>query len=163
MEPAPQFEADLSIGPQAIMNYSRLNYTMWHALAEFIDNSTQSRANYESLVDDVLRQEGQPLTVEITQNRTTKEISVTDNSIGMTKDDLVQALQVARPTVDSRGRSKYGMGMKTAACWIGRKWRVITCEWSSGEEWTAEVDVRAIAEQGRRIPLSSRPVGGDAH
>lgn len=37
------FEAELSVGPKAIDAYSRLSYTMWFALAEFVDNSTQSR------------------------------------------------------------------------------------------------------------------------
>ena len=49
------FETDLNIGTQAIGAYSRLSYTMWNALAEFIDNSTQSRLNYEWIIDDVLR------------------------------------------------------------------------------------------------------------
>lgn len=29
-----------------------------------------------------------------------------------------------------------GMGLKTAACWIGNLWSVRTYEWTSGEEWT---------------------------
>ncbi len=59
-----RIETDLAIGPEAIEAYSRLNYTMWHALAEFIDNSTQSRVNYEGIIDDVLKSEGQPLEVD---------------------------------------------------------------------------------------------------
>lgn len=156
-------ETDFNVGPQAIEAYSRLSYTMWHAMAEFIDNSTQSRINYESIIDDVLKQEGTPLVVEITHNRTKKEITITDNSIGMTKDDLIQALRLANPTKDSRGRSKYGLGMKTAACWIGQKWKVVTCEWSSSEEWTAEIDVEGIARRQQRIPLTCRTVDRGEH
>lgn len=163
MEGESIFETDLFVGPQAIEAYSRLNYTMWYALAEFIDNSTQSRLNYESIVDDVLKEEGTPLVINITHNRLKKELSIRDNSIGMTKDDLIQALRVANPTKDSVGRSKYGMGMKTAACWIGREWKVVTCEWLSGEEWTADVDVLGIAFKGKKIPLTLRTVSGDEH
>lgn len=119
-------EAELSVGPKAIDAYSRLSYTMWFALAEFVDNSTQSRLNYGALVDDLLKTEGRPLTVSIVHNRQTKEITIEDNSIGMTKDDLIAALRIANPTADSKGRSKYGMGMKTAACWIGATWSVTT-------------------------------------
>lgn len=156
-------EAELSIGPRAIDAYSRLSYTMWFALAEFVDNSTQSRLNYGNLVDDLLRIEGRPLTVSIVHNRQTKEITIEDNSIGMTKDDLIAALRIASPTADSRGRSKYGMGMKTAACWIGAKWTVTTCEWGSGEEWTATVDVNEIANSGAKVPLTMRTVSNDQH
>jgi hypothetical protein len=156
-------EAELSIGPKAIDAYSRLSYTMWFALAEFVDNSTQSRLNYGNIVDDLLKSEGQPLTVSIIHNRQTKEITIEDNSIGMSKDDLVAALRIANPTADSKGRSKYGMGMKTAACWIGRKWTVTTCEWGSGEEWTATVDVDAIANQNAKVPLTVRSVDKNQH
>lgn len=156
-------EAELQIGPQAISAYSRLSYTMWHALAEFIDNSTQSRTNYEGIIDDVLREEGTPLVVDITYHKLDRRITITDNSIGMTKDDLTQALKVAHPTADSQGRSKYGMGLKTAACWIGKHWKVITSEWGSGEQWTADVDVEAIAFRGAKVPLTLEKTSTDSH
>ena len=156
-------EAELSVGPKAIDAYARLSYTMWFALAEFVDNSTQSRLNYGNLIDDVLKSEGRPLTVSIVHNRQTKEIAIEDNSIGMTKADLIAALRIANPTADSVGRSKYGMGMKTAACWIGAKWTVTTCEWGSGEEWTATVDVTAIVNGGAKVPLTMREVSKDDH
>jgi hypothetical protein len=156
-------ETDLSIGPKAIDAYSRLNYSMWFALAEFVDNSTQSRLNYDALLGDVLKQEGAPLTVDIIHNRQTKELSIEDNSIGMSKEDLIGALKIANPTADSKGRSKYGMGMKTAACWLGARWKVITCEFGSGEEWTAEVDVDAIANSNAKVPLKMREVDRSRH
>lgn len=155
--------ADFNIGPGSIAAYSRLSYTMWYALAEFIDNSTQSRLNYGSIIDDVLLQEGNPLRVEITYDAEKRELTIADNSIGMTYDDLVQALKIAQPTPDSRGRSKYGMGLKTAACWIGKNWSVTTCEWGSGEEWTATVSVDDVARGNTSIPLTRREVSRDQH
>lgn len=158
-------ETDFEIGPSSIDAYSRLNYTMWYALAEFIDNSTQSRKNYREIVDDLLAHEGQPLTVSIDYTRLAKnrEITISDNSIGMNREDLVAALRVAHPTKDSKGRSKYGMGLKTAACWMGDRWKVVTCEFGSGEEWTASVDVPAIAREGKKIQLSMKSVSRDLH
>lgn len=156
-------ETELTVGPRAIDAYSRLSYTMWYALAEFVDNSTQSRLNYGSLVDEVLREEGQPLTVSIVHDRPNKTLTIADNSIGMSREDLVAALRIAHPTPDSKGRSKYGMGMKTAACWIGAHWTVTTCELGSGEEWTAEIDVDAIANHGAKVPMNLRAVSRDDH
>lgn len=160
---AQNFEAELSVGPRAIDAYSRLSYTMWFALAEFVDNSTQSRLNYGKLIDEVLQVEGRPLTVSIVHDRPNKTLTIEDNSIGMSKDDLIAALRIANPTPDSKGRSKYGMGMKTAACWIGANWTVTTCEFGSGEEWTATVDVDAIANHGAKVPLTMRAVSRDDH
>lgn len=82
-------ETELSVGPKAIDAYSRLSYTMWFALAEFVDNSTQSRLNYDSVVDQLLQDEGRPLTVSIVHDRQFKQITIEDNSIGMTKSDLI--------------------------------------------------------------------------
>lgn len=154
---------DLAIGPAAIKNYSRLSYTMWNALAEFIDNSTQSRINYDGIIDDVLAQEGTPLVVSIDYNPLNRTMTIADNSIGMTKAKLVNALRIASPTKDSKGRSRYGMGLKTAACWIGNHWRVETAEWGSGEQWTADIDVDAIAEGTKRIPLTPSVVDKGEH
>lgn len=160
---ATRLETDLTIGPSALDAYARLSYTMWYALAEFVDNSTQSRLNYERIIDDVLKSEGKPLQIDITYNRLAREMQIEDNSIGMTVETLIEALKVAVPTKDSQGRSRYGMGMKTAACWLGKKWRIVTCEWSSGVEWTAEIDVEAIAHRGAKVQLTSRPVSKDDH
>lgn len=157
-----EFEASLSVGPRAIGAYSRLSYTMWYALAEFIDNSTQSRLNYGSIIDEVLSKEGTPLVVEITHDRIRKTLRIRDNSIGMSRDDLVNALKIAHPTSDSKGRSKYGMGMKTAACWIGERWRVVTAEWASGIEWTADIDVPRVAS-GDKISVTPKRVKTDEH
>ena len=156
-------ETELSIGPQALTAYSRLSYTMWHALAEFIDNSTQSRLNYENIIDEVLREEGSPLVVDIVYNKLERHITIEDNSIGMTYEDLIKALRIAHPTIDSKGRSKYGMGMKTAACWIGKRWSITTSEWGSNEEWTATIDVNEIANNGAQIQLSQKSVETDSH
>ena len=157
------FETDLTIGPSAIEAYSRLSYTMWYALAEFVDNSTQSRLNYGNLIDDVLKSEGKTLEVSIVHDPTFKEMRIEDNSIGMPQERLVEALKIAHPTKDSKGRSRYGMGMKTAACWLGKKWSISTCEWGSGLEWTAEVDIEAIAHHGGRVLLTPKTVSTDEH
>jgi hypothetical protein len=159
----PKDFGELTIGSGAIKNYARMPYTMWFALAEFIDNSTQSRLNYPELVDEALKKEGTPLTVDIKYNTTKRELTITDNSIGMSKEDLIAALKIANPTPDSKGRSKYGMGMKTAACWVGNKWKIETVELTGGEEWTAEIDVDKIASGDTMVPLTRREVSKDDH
>lgn len=155
--------ARLEIGHSAIAAYSRLSYTMWNALAEFIDNSTQSRLNHGGIIDDVLEEEGQPLIVTIDYDRIKRTITISDNSIGMDYAKLVESLKVANPTADSRGRSKYGMGLKTAACWIGNKWSIVTAQWGEGTEYTATIDVAAIAGSGATVPITALRVSKDTH
>jgi len=163
-EISPQnFEADLTIGKSAIDAYSRMSYTMWFALAEFLDNSTQSRINHDGIIDTVLQDEGTTLTVDIFHNKIEKTLTISDNSIGMNRETLIASLNIAAPTPDSKGRSKYGMGMKTAACWIGRHWKIVTTEWASGKQYTAEIDVEAIAHHGARVPITMREVSTSEH
>jgi hypothetical protein len=113
----------LVIGPEAISSYQRLSYTPWHAIAEFVDNSTQSYADNQALIDERLQEEGVSFQVSITYepNENNGMLRVADNSIGMSYADLERALRIAVPPANRLGRSRYGMGMKTAAFWIGRK------------------------------------------
>jgi hypothetical protein len=53
-------------------------------------------------------------------------LRISDNSIGMSYSDLQGALRVGRIPDNPTGRSKYGLGMKTAACWFGNVWTVRT-------------------------------------
>ena len=117
----------LIIGPEAITSYRRLAYSPWHAIAEFVDNSTQSYFDNRAVLDEQMQKdEDRLLTVSIVYDKNNDLLRVADNAMGMSVLELEQALHVARPPANTSGRSKYGMGMKTAACWIGNKWTVTT-------------------------------------
>jgi hypothetical protein len=149
----------LVIGPEAISSYQRLSYTPWHAIAEFVDNSTQSYADNQALIDERLQEEGVSFQVSITYepNENNGMLRVADNSIGMSYADLERALRIAVPPANRLGRSRYGMGMKTAAFWIGRKRRIQTKK--IGEDLAHEVtiDANKIAET-RDMELNYRPI-----
>ena len=116
----------LIIGPDAITSYRRLAYSPWHAIAEFVDNSTQSYFDNRDALDECMKNEDDKiLTVSVAYDKG-KMLRVVDNAMGMSRDDLERALHVARPPVNTKGRSKYGMGMKTAACWMGDQWTIRT-------------------------------------
>jgi hypothetical protein len=118
---------DFQLGPEIITSYKRLSYTAWYALAEFVDNSTQAYFNNKSVLDKVYKEEKSSLTVEITVSNANKgSIIIKDNSIGMSENDLTNAVVVGRRPKDDSGRSKYGLGLKTAACWFGDYWTIET-------------------------------------
>lgn len=136
----------LVIGPEAISSYQRLSYTAWHAIAEFIDNSTQSYIDNNAVLDDHLSKEGRPFEVSIAYdpNEGNGMLRVSDNAMGMSYADLERALHIAMPPVNRLGRSRYGMGMKTAAFWIGRKWMIQTKKLGETEGHEVTVDVEKI-------------------
>ena len=95
---------ELYIGPEIIRSYKRLSYTKWHALAEFVDNSTQS------YMDNT---EGPVLTVSIRYSSSGNgSLIIEDNAMGMSEEELANALHIGKVPEITSGRSEFGMGMK---------------------------------------------------
>ncbi len=138
---------ELHIGPEIIRSYKRLSYTKWHALAEFVDNSTQSYLNNKEALDAVrAKSDGPALTVSINYSGSGNgSLIIEDNAMGMSEKELADALHIGKvPTITS-GRSEFGMGMKTAACWFGNNWIVKTKKLGNPEENTIYFDVEQVA------------------
>ena len=95
----------LQIGLDVISSYKRLAYTPWHAIAEFIDNSTQAYFNNKSRLDKVYKTNHTKLVVHITTGTDSlgEFIRIKDNSIGMSESILVImafAVSSAIPMID---------------------------------------------------------------
>jgi hypothetical protein len=154
----------LIIGPDAITSYRRLAYTPWHAIAEFVDNSTQSYFDNKAALDEQMQKEDDKiLTVSIAYDKDNDYLRVADNAMGMSLDELEHALHVARPPANTNGRSKYGMGMKTAACWIGNKWTITTKKLGETVEHSVTVDVNKVASGQIGVDPIPRPKPADLH
>jgi hypothetical protein len=149
----------LVIGPEAINSYQRLSYTPWHAIAEFVDNSTQSYLDNKAVLDQQLKKEGRIFEVSIVYEpgEENGKLRVSDNAMGMSYADLERALHIAMPPVNRTGRSRYGMGMKTAAFWIGKKWRIQTKKLGESEAHEVTVDVEKITSS-KDLNLHYRPI-----
>jgi len=125
--------------------YRRLSYQAWYAIAEFVDNSTwnfeqhRSRLAAESSSSPSLR-------IDIFYDRDLGTLSVIDNAHGMNLEEFSQALQLAKPPANTSGRSEFGMGLKTAACWLGPRWSVTTKQFGGGQELFASVDVDLLKQ-----------------
>ncbi|HSH58495.1 MAG TPA: ATP-binding protein [Acidimicrobiales bacterium] len=136
----------LELGPDILRSYKRLPYTAWHALAEFVDNSTQSYFDHRGELDAAYTAEGSTLEVSIILDREgTGLVRISDNAMGMGRAELTRALRVGLPPEDATGRSRYGLGMKMAACWYGNQWTVITKRLGETEEVRVTVDVEEVA------------------
>jgi hypothetical protein len=130
---------ELRMGNSAINAFKRLPYTPAYALAEFVDNSTQSFfANKDRMNQNMV-------SVGIVFDRSARTITIHDDAFGMSTSDLERALTVGVPPLDSSGRSRYGMGMKTAACWFGSRWTLISKQSGDDEEFEFSVDVDRYA------------------
>lgn len=143
---------ELTIGLDVITSYKRLAYTPWHALAEFVDNSTQSYFDNRAVLDESFKKTGEKLDVRIVYDKDKGFLRISDNSIGMNYEELQKALHVASPPSNTTGRSKYGMGLKTAACWIGNNWTVRTKTIGETVEHLVKIDVEEISKGQNELP-----------
>jgi hypothetical protein len=148
---------NLKIGLDAITSYRRLSYTPWHALAEFVDNSTQAYFNNKSTLDRTFADEKDKLEVSITYDPGNDYIFISDTSMGMNREELEHAMHVGLKPLNAAGRSKYGMGMKTAACWLGDRWSVRTKKLGETTEYTVEVDVPQVAQGNEKLAETAKP------
>jgi hypothetical protein len=122
----------LQFGANIVGSYKRLAYQPWHAIAEFVDNSTQSYFNNKEILDKTYTSENEILNVRIIYEDDI--LRIFDNAMGMSYEELEGALFLAIPPAITSGRSRYGLGMKTAAFWLGNKWSIATKKLGETEE-----------------------------
>jgi hypothetical protein len=152
-------QIDISPPTNVYATFGRLNYTPWHAISEFVDNATQSYFGGRQAFGSAALPE---LRVHIECSR--ERLVVRDNALGMDAEDLGRALRLSAPPEDTSGRSEFGMGLKTAACWFGTLWSVSTTK--RGERWRYSVvfDVDKISKSGEsRITIERDPAPEDEH
>jgi hypothetical protein len=137
----------LELGLDVIRSYKRMAYEPYTALGEFVDNSTQSYFNHKEALDKAYATEGELLTVSIIYEKDGPGLfRITDNAMGMNRDELVHAMHVGLPPLRAGGRSRYGLGMKQAACWFGNKWKIVTKKLGETTEYTVALDVEMAAD-----------------
>jgi hypothetical protein len=132
----------LQFGGEMLTSYKRLSYTAWYALAEFVDNSTQAFFNNKSELEEVYNKEQTSLTIKIDYDNTV--IKIEDNSMGMDEQNLERALTIGSIPENKSGRSKYGLGMKTAAFWFGDSWSIRTKKLNETVELTVELNLNEL-------------------
>jgi hypothetical protein len=134
----------LVIESDIIRSYRRLAYTPWHALAEFVDNSTQSYFNNREALDQAYGGM-EKLEVRIVYDPQAGFLRMSDTAMGMSYDELAYALKIGKPPAIASGRSQFGLGMKTAACWLGDIWSIRTKKLGASHEHAVTVDVEKVA------------------
>ena len=155
----------LKLGPEIISSYKRLAYEAWYALAEFVDNSTQAYFNNRAKLNAVYKKKREKLTVEITTDTDDdgEYIRITDNSIGMSESELKNAVYIGKPPLDTRGRSRYGLGLKTGASWFGDLWSIESKKLNDTTKHRITVDVPKVAAGNLNLPHVKKKVPAAEH
>ncbi|MEI8147680.1 MAG: ATP-binding protein [Actinomycetes bacterium] len=156
---------ELQVDNGAILAYRRLSYRAWYAIAEFVDNSTDSyfREINRDLMDKAFDKEGKQLEVEVTYDRNEGILRVYDNSIGMSESELEQAMIIGKPPAYSAGRSEFGMGMKTAAIWFADEIEIRTKKLGETTEIRTIIRVQDFVEGNRELETHRAQKPKDQH
>lgn len=131
---------ELNIQPQAgvIGVFSRLNYKPWYAIAEFVDNSTQSFYSHQC----ELAEHGiENVEVSINYDSSNDVLTIVDTAFGMEFGDFSRAVKIDSPPENKDGRNEFGMGLKTAASWFGNVWSVRSTQLGSNHEYYTEINI----------------------
>ena len=141
-----------------------LNYRPWFALAEFVDNALES---YLSNLEEVKRVDGPAakLRVEIEiETGGEGRISIRDNAAGIYQSEYQRAFRAAEPPPSASGLSEFGMGMKSAACWFGRRFVVRSSALGEPVERAVEFDIEDIVHsKSETLPVEEVAAAADQH
>lgn len=144
---------NVEIGSASVRSYKRLSYEFWYAIAELVDNSTQSYFNNRQALDAVFESESHGLQVRVNYDKDNGMLRISDNAMGMSLTELQNALRIANPPEDTSGRSEFGMGLKTSASWLGDVWTVRTSKFGESLEYQITFDVERIASGDLALPV----------
>lgn len=102
-------------------------YSVSQAVAELVDNAIDARC------------EGKLLSVEVVFNSEKGFIEVADDGAGMSEETAANSIRLAHSGKTNK-LGEFGLGLKTAATSLGKKFRITTNEKGSPEEYVLEYD-----------------------
>ena len=119
----------IEIGTTMFARYADLPNTVSHAIAEFIDNALQSYRDCKEMLFANNPDFKFKVTINFEWNsddNRAKVITISDNAGGLNFRSFQKAFMTAETPEDNKGLNEFGMGMKTAAGWLGNTWSVRT-------------------------------------
>ena len=149
----------LQLGSSIVSTFPRLNYRWWYAIAELIDNSTQSYFDNKEALDKHYKKTNDSLKISFVKDK--NFIRLSDNAFGMNENILERALTVVASFAcweKETCRSRYGMGMKTSSGWMGETLSIRTTELNSGKEISLKVHWPDVAAGNTALEIKSRKV-----
>ena len=124
-----------------------LPYTPWKALGEFVDNSLASWIDNKN---DLKKTRGKHYRLKVTielQGAPLETITIRDNAAGINSKEYLRAFKPAELPEKTTGLNEFGLGMKSAAFWLAKKWKVVTSALGEPVVRTLAFDIDEILEK----------------
>lgn len=144
--------------------YKNIRYDPWTAIAEFVDNSTQSYYDNTEKLNSTKYWNGLTVDIEYKRDKASGDhLIIKDNAYGMDFRDFQRAIMLDSPP-RKKSRSEFGMGLKTAACWFGKCWSVESVALGSGVKYKTTIDVEALSKyKNEEITVEEIPCSTKDH
>ena len=156
----------VAIGTSMYGRFKDLPNTPSHVLAEFVDNALQSYRDNKSILESMEPDYKLRVCIYFAMDADGKIISVdvNDNAGGISKDKFNTAFMPAKKPDNNLGLNEFGMGLKTAACWLGEDWLVKTSAINEPESKTINFCLNDIcAEDLRELPVKYKAENSQEH
>lgn len=119
---------DITPDKSLIQKLGLVGYRTEQAVAELLDNSIDARISDEKEI------------IDVHLDFQKKWIGVRDNGHGMNKQDLTNAMTIAKGTKAEGELGQFGIGMKSACSALGKKFTITTSKINSDKEYHTEYD-----------------------
>ena len=133
---------DITIGANMYGRIPDLPNTPSHVLAEFVDNALQSFRDKKEALTAITPNNRLRIDIDFEWDESstpakTKSITITDNAGGIESGSYTKAFKLANTPDNNQGLNEFGMGLQTAALWLGNEWSLKTTAW--GESVTRSI------------------------
>jgi len=147
----------ITIGSMMYGRFEDLPNTASHDLAEFIDNALQSYRDNKSLLETLEPDYKLKVCIDFEWDQIdgrAKKIIITDNAAGIGESKYESAFMPAQTPENNKGLNEFGMGLKTAACWLGETWAVKTKALNENVERSISFNLNeVIANDLKELPV----------
>lgn len=129
----------LQVSNNTLKRYRDLDYKVWYAISEFVDNSLHS---YLENIEGLNRIGISKCEVLISLDEKTNSLIIEDNAGGIHPSEFERLLSVGVPKKSSKYQlSEFGMGMKTASIWLGNKINITTKHYELKTSYEITIDI----------------------
>ena len=150
-------DVSIEIGSQFYNTFKDIQNTPSHVFAEFVDNALQSYRDHSSRLHEL--EPGYRLQVNIDVEwepggDRARKIIISDNAGGIGGDRYKTAFMPGKRPRKNTGLNEKGMGLKTAACWLGDTWTVKTAALGESVSRTMHFDLDTVSEEElQKVPV----------
>jgi hypothetical protein len=136
--------SNLKIDNNVLRRYADLDYEVWYALSEFVDNSLHSFLNSKNELEKI-GIHNCSVKMSIIEEDGKEVISINDNAGGIHENDFERLLSIGIQKERSEVQlSEFGMGMKTAAIWLGKIIEIETKHYLSDKSFLITININKL-------------------